>query len=323
MIEIRGLTKRFGQLTAVDNLNLRVEKGEIFGFLGPNGAGKTTTIMMILGLIRPTSGSVRIFGKELSEDYFGIKKRLGVLSEYQYMYDEMTAREYLTFFARLYQVEQGEKRVQEVLERVRLRDRQDELVGGYSKGMKQKLGLARVLLHDPEILILDEPTSSLDPYGVREVRDILLEEHERGRTLLISSHLLSEIERISTRVGIMNKGRLLAENTMDELRRRLTQEVTITVDLESIPDGVVDQLRELPNVVSVETVPVSRDGAGAGMSLVIKTKPGAERRAEIARVLSSAGAIILGMRTSEMNLEEVFITITENNISLLAEEGVA
>ncbi|HHV54228.1 MAG TPA: ABC transporter ATP-binding protein [Firmicutes bacterium] len=323
MIEIRGLTKRFGQLTAVDNLNLRVEKGEIFGFLGPNGAGKTTTIMMILGLIRPTSGSVRIFGKELSEDYFGIKKRLGVLSEYQYMYDEMTAREYLTFFARLYQVEQGEKRVQEVLERVRLRDRQDELVGGYSKGMKQKLGLARVLLHDPEILILDEPTSSLDPYGVREVRDILLEEHERGRTLLISSHLLSEIERISTRVGIMNKGRLLAENTMDELRRRLTQEVTITVDLESIPDGVVDKLRELPNVVSVETVPVSRDGAGAGMSLVIKTKPGAERRAEIARVLSSAGAIILGMRTSEMNLEEVFITITENNISLLAEEGVA
>lgn len=323
MIETRGLTKRFGQLTAVDNLNLRVEKGEIFGFLGPNGAGKTTTIMMILGLIRPTSGSVRIFGKELSEDYFGIKKRLGVLSEYQYMYDEMTAREYLTFFARLYQVEQGEKRVQEVLERVRLRDRQDELVGGYSKGMKQKLGLARVLLHDPEILILDEPTSSLDPYGVREVRDILLEEHERGRTLLISSHLLSEIERISTRVGIMNKGRLLAENTMDELRRRLTQEVTITVDLESIPDGVVDKLRELPSVVSVETVPVSRDGAGAGMSLVIKTKPGAERRAEIARVLSSAGAIILGMRTSEMNLEEVFITITENNISLLAEEGVA
>jgi len=321
MIETRGLTKRFGQLTAVDNLNLRVEKGEIYGFLGPNGAGKTTTIMMILGLLKPTAGSVKLFGKDLSEDFFGIRKRLGVMSEYQYMYDEMTGREYLTFFGRLYQVENVERRVQEMLERVRLQDRQDELVGGYSKGMKQKLGLARVLLHDPEVLILDEPTNSLDPYGVREVRDILLEEHEQGRTLLISSHLLSEIERTCTRVGIMNKGRLLAENTMDELRRRLTQEIEIRVDLESPPDGVLDQLSQLPSVVSVTPAPMPADGAAA--SLIIKAKPGAERRAEIARTLSNAGALVIGMRTEEMNLEEVFVTITENNISLLTEEGVA
>lgn len=321
MIETRGLTKRFGQLTAVDNLNLRVEKGEIYGFLGPNGAGKTTTIMMILGLLKPTAGSVQLFGKDLPEDFFGIRKRLGVMSEYQYMYDEMTGREYLTFFGRLYQVENVERRVQEMLERVRLQDRQDELVGGYSKGMKQKLGLARVLLHDPEVLILDEPTNSLDPYGVREVRDILLEEHEQGRTLLISSHLLSEIERTCTRVGIMNKGRLLAENTMDELRRRLTQEIEIRVDLESPPDGVLDQLSQLPSVVSVTPAPMPADGAAA--SLIIKAKPGAERRAEIARTLSNAGALVIGMRTEEMNLEEVFVTITENNISLLTEEGVA
>jgi len=321
MIETRGLTKRFGQLTAVDNLNLRVEKGEIYGFLGPNGAGKTTTIMMILGLLKPTAGSVKLFGKDLSEDFFGIRKRLGVMSEYQYMYDEMTGREYLTFFGRLYQVENVERRVQEMLERVRLQDRQDELVGGYSKGMKQKLGLARVLLHDPEVLILDEPTNSLDPYGVREVRDILLEEHEQGRTLLISSHLLSEIERTCTRVGIMNKGRLLAENTMDELRRRLTQEIEIRVDLESPPDGVLDQLSQLPSVVSVTPAPMPADGEAA--SLIIKAKPGAERRAEIARTLSNAGALVIGMRTEEMNLEEVFVTITENNISLLTEEGVA
>ncbi|MBE3576489.1 MAG: ABC transporter ATP-binding protein [Limnochordales bacterium] len=321
MIETRGLTKRFGELTAVDNLNLHVEKGEIYGFLGPNGAGKTTTIMMILGLLRPTSGSVKLFGKDLSEDYFGIRKRLGVMSEYQYTYDEMTAREYLTFFARLYEVENANRRVQEVLERVGLRDRQDELIGGYSKGMKQKLGLARVLLHDPEVLILDEPTNSLDPYGVREVRDILLEEHERGRTLLISSHLLSEIERTCTRVGIMNKGRLLAENTMDELRRRLTQEIEIRVDLESAPDGIVDLLSQIPSVVSVTAAPTPSEGAA--VSLIIKAKPGAERRAEIARALSNAGALVIGMRTQEMNLEEVFVTITENNISLLTEEGVA
>ncbi|MBE3582549.1 MAG: ABC transporter ATP-binding protein [Limnochordaceae bacterium] len=321
MIVTEGLTKRFGTLTAVDNLNLHVEKGEIFGFLGPNGAGKTTTIMMILGLLQPTAGRVRLFGKLLPEDYFGIKRRLGVLSEYQYMYDEMTALEYLQFFARLYAVEHPNQRIQEVLERVRLRDRQQELVGGYSKGMKQKLGLARVLLHDPEILILDEPTNSLDPYGVREVRDILMEEHERGRTLLISSHLLSEVERICGRVGIMNKGRLLAEATMDELRQRLSQEMELRVDLDQLPASLIPALQQIPGVSSIDVS--EQPSAGAGATLIIKAKPGSERRTQVARAIAEAGALVLGMQTVEMSLEEAFVTITENNISLLAEEGVA
>src|SRR5690606_15639584 len=232
MIETVRLTKKFGDLTAVDSLNLHVEKGEIYGFLGPNGAGKTTTIMMILGLLPPTEGEVKLFGKNLSEDYFNIKRRIGVLSEVQYLYEEMTALEYLRFFGQLYQVERIDERIREVLGLVNLYDRRNELLKGYSKGMKQKLGLARALLHDPEILILDEPVSSLDPYGIKEVRDILMAENEKGKTIFISSHILSEIERTCHRVGIMSRGRLLAEDTMADLKRRLADEVELELELE-------------------------------------------------------------------------------------------
>src|SRR5690606_32928618 len=172
MIETVRLTKKFGDLAAVDSLNLHVEKGEIYGFLGPNGAGKTTTIMMILGLLPPTEGEVRLFGKRISEDYFNIKRRIGVLAEVQYLYEEMTALEYLRFFGQRYQVETVGHRIKETLGRVNLSHRRSELLKGYSRGLKQKLGLARAILHDPEHLPLDAPLSALDPYGIKEVRDI-------------------------------------------------------------------------------------------------------------------------------------------------------
>ena len=186
MIQTVGLTKKFDGLTAVDNLNIHVEKGEIYGFLGPNGAGKTTTIMMLLGMERPTAGEIKLFGKDLAQNYFEIKRRVGVLSEFQYLYEDMTAREYLRFFADLYEVENPEKKINEVLGRIDLVDRQNELLSGYSKGMRQKLGMARVLLHEPDLLILDEPQSSLDPYGIKEIRDIIMEENRKGKTLFIS-----------------------------------------------------------------------------------------------------------------------------------------
>ena len=194
---------------------------------------------------------MKLFGKKLSDDYFNIKRRIGVLSEVQYLYEEMTALEYLRFFGQLYQVEEIDRRIKEVLGLVNLFDRRNELLKGYSKGMKQKLGLARALLHDPDILILDEPVSSLDPYGIKEVRDILMEENEKGKTIFISSHILSEIERTCHRVGIMNKGRLLAEDTMADLKRRLMEEVELTLELEEVKEEIVSALRELPFVVDV------------------------------------------------------------------------
>jgi len=302
MIETVRLTKKFGDLTAVDSLNLHVEKGEIYGFLGPNGAGKTTTIMMILGLLPPTEGEVRLFGKSLSQDYFNIKRRIGVLAEVQYLYEEMTALEYLRFFGQLYQVENVDERIRETLGRVNLYDRRNELLKGYSRGMKQKLGLARALLHDPEILLLDEPVSALDPYGIKEVRDILLEENAKGKTILISSHILSEVERICHRVGIMNKGRLLAEDTMAELRRRLTEEVELTLELEEEREEVVAALKELPFVVGVNS---------NGKQITVKTRADQDYRGQVSATVSRHGGVVIDLRRHEMSLEEAFVTITE------------
>ena len=314
MIQTEGLTKKFDGLTAVDNLNIHVEKGEIYGFLGPNGAGKTTTIMMLLGMERPTAGKIKLFGEDLAQSYFEIKRRVGVLSEFQYLYEDMTAKEYLRFFADLYEVENPDKKINEVLSRIELADRQNELLSGYSKGMKQKLGMARVLLHDPDLLILDEPQSSLDPYGIKEIRDIIMEENSKGKTLFISSHILSEIERTCHRVGIIHHGKLLAEDDMTHLKQQVTDEMEIVVELEIYTDAIGESLRELDFVSSV---------TNEGSQLTIKTTVGEDHRSQISRVISNNGGVVLSMVAKEMSLEEAFVIITEQNLSLLTKEGQA
>jgi len=314
VIETIQLTKKYGDFTAVSDLSLKVEKGEIYGFLGPNGAGKTTTIMMLLGILEPTSGTVKLFGKSVKDDYFNIKRRIGVLSENQYLYEDMTALEYLRFFGELYRVENVDRRISEVLGLVNLDHRKNELLKGYSKGMRQKLGLARALLHDPDVLILDEPVSSLDPYGIKEVRDILMEENRKGKTMFISSHILSEIERTCHRVGILHKGRLLAEDTMADLKRRLMDEVQLYIEVESASDELVKSLRELPFVVSVE----ANDN-----KLSVKTKADRDYRGQLSSMITSRGGVVVDLRRHEMSLEEAFVTITENNLSLLTKEGPA
>ncbi|MBE3598690.1 MAG: ABC transporter ATP-binding protein [Limnochordaceae bacterium] len=315
MVRTQHLTKRYGSLVAVDDLELHVDEGEIYGFLGPNGAGKTTTLMMLLGLVQPTSGEIWIFGRPLHKDPLGIRRRIGVVSESHYLYEEMTAQEYLEFFARLYQVPGARRRIDELLERLGLAERRGQLVGGYSKGMKQKLSIIRALLHDPDLLLLDEPVSSLDPYGVRQVRDLILEENRRGKTLIISSHILSEIERTCHRVGIMHRGRLLAEDTMDGLRQRLSAEQHLEVELERVDDGIVQAVRSVDGVTEVEQP--------APATLSIRLRSGSDLRPLISRSIAGAGGVVLGMRTREMSLEDAFVTITEKNISLLAQERVA
>ena len=314
MIQTEGLTKKFGGLTAVDDLNIHVEKGEIYGFLGPNGAGKTTTIMMLLGMERPTAGTIKLFGKDLAQNYFEIKRRIGVLSEFQFLYEDMTAKEYLGFFADFYEVENPERKIDEVLSRVDLLDRKHELLGGYSKGMKQKLGMARVLLHDPDLLILDEPQSSLDPYGIREIRDIIMEENQKGKTLFISSHILSEIERTCHRVGIISNGKLLAEDDLTHLKHQIANEMEISVELEGYSDAIASSLEELEFVTSA----VYEDSR-----LTVKTTMDDDYRAQISRVIASHGGIVLSMVAKEISLEEAFVIITEQNLSLLTKEGHA
>jgi len=303
VIRTYQLHKRFGSFAAVDDLNLHVRSGEIYGFLGPNGAGKTTTLMMILGIVRPTSGRVEIQGQPFDGTSFVLRRRMGVVAENAWQYDEMTAYEYLSFFGQLYRVENSGKRIQRLMERVRLWDRRQVLVGGYSRGMRQKLNLCRALLHDPGLLILDEPVNGLDPNGIRQVRELLVEENRRGRTILISSHILSEIEQTAHRVGIIAQGRLIAEDSMAGLQARLGGEQRIEVEIHAPPEALLQQVERLPFVHSVQKQAPTR--------WLLTAAPGDDHRPTLARFLASQGALVIGMRTLEHSLEDAFVTITD------------
>ncbi len=314
MIKTQNLSKEFETTVAVRDLDLTVEAGQIYAFLGPNGAGKTTTIMMLLGLEKPTSGKIEIMGKSLDTDYFSIKRRIGVVSENQYLYDDMTAWEYLNFFGRLYEVEDREKKIKAFLERVKLYHRRNERLAGYSHGMKQKISIARALLHDPELLILDEPQNGLDPYGIQEVRDIIKEENQRGKTVLISSHILSEIEQTCNRVAILNKGRLVAEGPLDIVKMKAMEDITLIIEVENLTDNVQKAISAEPYVKSVKV---------DNNKLIIVVDRAEDYRARLSRLIAEEGALLVGMQSKTVSLEEAFMKITESNVKALLKEGTA
>jgi ABC-2 type transport system ATP-binding protein len=303
----RGLAKRYGTVEAVRDLDLSVRRGEIYGFLGPNGAGKTTTILMLLGIERPTAGRIELFGRPGPVDPFAIKPRLGVVSEQQYLYDDMSAWEYLMFFARLYRVERAEARAQALLERVNLWEFRRLRARDHSRGMQQKLGLCRALLHDPELLVLDEPVSGLDPHGIRQVREILLEQNARGATIFISSHILSEVERTADRVGILYGGRLVAEDSVERIGARLRPGTVIELTVEPLTDELAEALRRQPFVEEVEAA-AARHGDGG--RLRVRVAPGGDHRRALSAVVSEHGGLITQMQEQRLGLEEAFVRLT-------------
>lgn len=220
MIRTKGLCKRFGALAAVEDLNLEVGPGELFGFLGPNGAGKTTTIRMLTGLLRPTAGRVFIGGYDIQKEPVRAKALLGYVPDEPVLYEKLTGREFLTFMADLYRVgvSRRNERIPELLELFGLTERGDDLIQSYSRGMRQKLAVAGALVHEPRVLILDEPTVGLDPRSARVLKDVLRALAARGVTVFMSTHVLEIAERMCTRVGIIDRGRLIACGTMEELR---------------------------------------------------------------------------------------------------------
>ncbi|MGA4645700.1 ABC transporter ATP-binding protein [Limisphaera sp. 4302-co] len=223
IIETRGLTRRYGRQTAVDRLDLEVREGEIFGFLGPNGAGKTTTILMLLGLTEPTAGSARVLGHDPVLNPLPIKRQVGYLPENVGFYDDLTARENLQYIADLNRIPRSEaaRKIESALATVGLSDVDDKPVGAFSRGMRQRLGLAELLVKDPRLMILDEPTLGLDPDGTLKMLDLIRDlNRSRGITVMFSSHLLDQVQRICHRVGIMIQGRLVALGTLEELARR-------------------------------------------------------------------------------------------------------
>ncbi|WP_348612447.1 ABC transporter ATP-binding protein [Halobaculum rarum] len=251
-IEINGLTKQFGDVLAVNDLDLEVEEGEIFGFLGPNGAGKSTTIDILLDFVRPTSGTVRVLGHDAQAEGEAVRRRTGVLPDAYHVYDRLTGRQHLEF---VLEMKGADEDPDDLLERVRIADAADRKAGGYSKGMRQRLVLAMALVGDPELLVLDEPSTGLDPNGAREMRDIIREENERGTTVFFSSHVMEQVEAVCDRVAILNQGQLVAVNSIDGLRDATEAGEVLYVSVQDLSDTIVEQIARIEGVgtASIDT----------------------------------------------------------------------
>jgi ABC-2 type transport system ATP-binding protein len=243
-IEVQGLTKRFGSLTAVEDVSFEVEEGEVFGLLGPNGSGKTTTIRMLVGLSRPTEGDARILGFDLSSGIAEAKRRIGVVPDSSNLYDELSARDNLLFMAKLYGVKKRvrEERVEEVLRAFDLYDRRDDGFGTFSRGMKRSLTIAAALVHDPKLLFLDEPTVGLDVVAARSLRDLICDLHHRGLTIILTTHYLEEADRLCDRIAILVKGRIVAIDTPEGLKRFAEEGSVIEASFRGAASGHSDDL---------------------------------------------------------------------------------
>jgi ABC-type multidrug transport system ATPase subunit len=231
IVEVRNLVKHYGKFQAVTDVSFDVHRGDVFGFLGPNGAGKSTTIRTMLTLIRPTSGEIRLFGKDLMKERNSILRQIGCIVEKPDFYKYLSAEKNLEIFARLSGVNVTRKKIHGIIEFVGLKGREKDKLSGFSHGMKQRLGIAQTLIHDPELIILDEPTTGLDPQGIIDIRNLILQlKNEHGKTVVLSSHILSEIELIANRMVIINKGKTIVQGSVSELLNQQELIVSITVD---------------------------------------------------------------------------------------------
>ncbi|CAN5268673.1 ABC transporter ATP-binding protein [soil metagenome] len=302
MIEAIGLTKHFKALTAVHDLSFTVGDGEIFGILGPNGAGKTTSVRMLAGLIGPSGGSARINGLELGQDSQRIRATKGVLTEAPGLPDKLTARQNLGYYGRLYGLRGGGLRraVDRYLGIVGMLDSGDRRVGGFSKGMRQKVAIARALLHEPDVVYLDEPTSALDPSAAKMVRDFVATLRDAGRSIVVCTHNLDEAERLCDRIGIM-RGTLLLVDTPANLRRQ-GRSASVRVDLVGArePSSFLDMLAELPFVDGAQVV----DG-----SLLVEVRDPRGDTPDLAGALVNAGARITGITEEAATLEQVYLNL--------------
>ena len=301
MIEAQKLTRKFGAITAVSDLDLAVEKGEVFGFLGPNGAGKTTTIRMLAALIAPTSGGATVAGFRVGQENRSIRQNVGVLTETPGLYKRLSALDNLLFFARLYGVNSPEKQAERYLRLFELWDRRDQLAGGFSKGMRQKLALARALLHEPQVLFLDEPTAGLDPEAAKVVRDLIETLRTRERTIFLCTHNLDEAERLCDRVALF-KTRLVALGKPSELKERMYGRRTV-VRLLDPPAGIEDAL-DLPFIKRIE-----RDDGALVISL---TDPERENPILVKRLVE-LGAKVQSVSELDVRLEEMYLDVMEES----------
>ncbi len=296
-IELNRINKQFGDVTALRNVNLTVEEGEIFGFLGPNGAGKSTTIDILLDFVRPTDGSATVLGFDAQRESHEVHKRVGVLPDGYHLYDRLTGRQHVEFAIRS---KNADDDPDELLARVGIADAADRKAGGYSKGMKQRLVLAMALVGDPDLLILDEPSTGLDPKGAREMRNIIIEERARGATVFFSSHILEQVEAVCDRVGILMGGELVAVDTIEGLRSAVSTEQTLSIITDTpVEESMLDAVRAVDGVSHATA-------ADTAVAVTLE----ASSKAAVLNALEAQGIGVEDFSTEETSLEELFMAYT-------------
>jgi len=308
VVETYDLTKRYGEFTAVDGLNMEVTKGEIFGFLGPNGAGKTTTVLMLMGLSVPTSGTGIVGGYDIVEQSREIRSTASILPEYSSLYGGMTAFENLDYLGRLNNIpkEEREDRIHETLEIVGMSDWLDKKYESFSRGMKQRVGIASTMMKNPQVLFLDEPTLGLDPVGTREIRELILDlKNKEGVTVVMTSHILSEVQATCDRIGIINGGKLVLNETMSNLNNVMlgAEDRSVEFKLTQVTPEIVHEIESIDGVKRV----TQENGK-------LYVYGNAESDVNVSRVIVENGSIILVMKPREYTLEEIFMKYYEKEV---------
>ena len=307
MIEVQHLTKRYGPVTAVDDVSFSVQRGEILGFLGPNGAGKTTTMRVLTGYMPPTDGKAVVAGYDVFEQPIEAKRRTGYLPETPPLYPDMTVRDYLSFVSRIKGVPRGERtaRVNEMMEKTRIADVANRHCGKLSKGYRQRVGLAQALMHNPEVLILDEPTAGLDPKQIIETRQLikaLADDH----TIILSTHILPEVSQTCQRVVIINRGKVVAVDTPDNLTSRLQGSETMYLQVDAAGADVASVLQRVSGVTRVAVTDTKQQIVG----YEVDSEAGRDVRRELAAAIVGRGWGLLEMRPMRLSLEEIFLHVT-------------
>jgi ABC-2 type transport system ATP-binding protein len=305
-IETVDLTRNFGSLTAVNKLNLKVERHTIHGFLGPNGAGKSTTIKILVGLLKPTHGVAKILGQEVKGDNPQSRLRVGFMPELPKFPKHLKGSELLDIYGRMYGMDEKKRREQvpRLIELVGLKGRENDLIGKYSKGMQQRIGIAQSLLGDPELVILDEPSIGLDPVGNVEVRELMKEIVKEGKTIFLSSHLLFEVEQICNNVTIIHHGNVLVSDSLMNVSGMLHASSRLNIEVSNLTDDVVKGVRSLPVVSKVST---------DGNTMSIELGTGDDVRSSISQEITKRGGIIVSMNMSGRSLEDVFIQLVSKS----------
>lgn len=299
-IELRNVAKHYGDVVALANLDLEIDEGEVFGFLGPNGAGKSTTINLLLDFVRPTVGSVQVLGHDAHEESVAVRRRTGVLPEAFGVYERLTGTEHIEFAMESKDVETNPT---DVLDRVGLSSSDAERKAGeYSKGMRQRLALGMALIGEPDLLILDEPSTGLDPNGAREMREIVREENARGATVFFSSHILGQVEAVCDRVGILRDGELVAQDSVEGLRDAVGTESTLRISVDSVNEAIVDEVRALDGVSEVDVV-----------EKTVEVTCSDDAKTAVLSTLEEGGMAVSDFETEEASLEDLFAAYTRED----------